>query len=56
LRDAIKKAAHSEQFKTSLANAGQELDYLDGPDFQKFWDIDGKRTDDAVNSIGRVQG
>jgi tripartite-type tricarboxylate transporter receptor subunit TctC len=56
LRDAIKNAAHSDQFKTSLANAGQELDYLDGPDFQKFWDIDGKRTDDAVNSIGRVQG
>ncbi len=56
LRDAIKKAAHSDQFKTSLNNAGQELAYLDGPDFQKFWDIDGKRTDDAVNSIGRVQG
>jgi tripartite-type tricarboxylate transporter receptor subunit TctC len=56
LRDAIKKAAHSDQFKTSLANAGQELAYLDGPDFQKFWDVDGKRTDDAVNSIGRVQG
>jgi tripartite-type tricarboxylate transporter receptor subunit TctC len=56
LRDAIKKAAHSDQFKTSLANAGQELAYLDGPDFQKFWDIDGKRTDDAVNAIGKVQG
>jgi tripartite-type tricarboxylate transporter receptor subunit TctC len=56
LRDAIKKAAHSDQFRTSLANAGQELAYLDGPDFQKFWDVDGKRTDDAVISIGRVQG
>jgi tripartite-type tricarboxylate transporter receptor subunit TctC len=53
LRGAIGKAAHSEQFKTALANAGQELDYLDGPDFQKFWDIDGKRTDEAVISIGR---
>jgi tripartite-type tricarboxylate transporter receptor subunit TctC len=56
LRDAIKKAAHSDQFKTALANTGQELAYLDGPDFQKFWDIDGKRTDDAVLVIGRVQG
>ena len=53
LRDAIGKAVQSDQFKTALANAGQELDYLDGPDFQKFWDIDGKRTDDAVISIGR---
>ena len=56
LRDAIKKAAHSDQFKTALKNAGQELAYLDGPDFQKFWDIDGKRTDEAVLTIGRVQG
>jgi hypothetical protein len=36
-----------------LNNAGQELAYLDGPDFQKFWDIDGKRTDEAVISIGK---
>ena len=53
LRGAIKQAAHSEAFLTVLSNAGQELAYLDGPDFQKFWDIDGKRTDEAVISIGR---
>jgi tripartite-type tricarboxylate transporter receptor subunit TctC len=53
LRDAIGKAAQSEQFTAALANAGQELAYLDGPDFQKFWDIDGKRTDEAVIAIGR---
>jgi tripartite-type tricarboxylate transporter receptor subunit TctC len=53
LRAAIGKAVHSDQFKATLANVGQELDYLDGPDFQKFWDIDGKRTDEAVISIGR---
>jgi tripartite-type tricarboxylate transporter receptor subunit TctC len=53
LRAAIGKAAHSDQFKAALANAGQELAYLDGPDFQKFWDIDGKRTDEAVISIGK---
>jgi len=53
LRATIDQAAHSEQFKSTLTNAGQELDYLDGPDFQKFWDVDGKRTDEAVISIGR---
>ena len=31
---------------------GQELDYLDGPDFQRFWDTDGERTDAAVKAIG----
>ncbi len=53
LRTAIGKAVQSDQFKATLVNVGQELDYLDGPDFQKFWDIDGKRTDEAVISIGR---
>src|SRR5882762_2860252 len=53
LRAAIKQAAHSEAFTTVLTNAGQELAYLDGPDFQKFWDEDGKRTDEAVISIGK---
>jgi len=53
LRAAIDKAAHSSEYTTALANAGQELAYLDGPDFQKFWDIDGQRTDEAVISIGR---
>src|SRR5262245_56350499 len=53
LRTAIGKAVQSDAFKTALANAGQELAYLDGPEFQKFWDIDGKRTDEAVISIGR---
>jgi tripartite-type tricarboxylate transporter receptor subunit TctC len=53
LRQAIDKSVHTEQFKTALTNAGQELAYLDGPDFQKFWDADGKKTDEAVISIGK---
>jgi tripartite-type tricarboxylate transporter receptor subunit TctC len=53
LRGAIAQAVLSDQFKTALANAGQEPAYLDGPEFQKFWDIDGKRTDEAVIAIGR---
>src|SRR6478609_1132669 len=53
LRAAIGKAIESDQFKTTLVNIGQDLAYLDGPDFQKFWDIDGKRTDEAVIAIGR---
>ena len=54
LRTAIDKAVHSEPFLTTLINnAGQDLAYLDGPDFQKFWDVDGKRTDEAVILIGR---
>ena len=53
LRAAIGKATQSDLFQAALANAGQELAYMDGPDFQRFWDLDGKRTDEAVNMIGR---
>ena len=56
LRAAIDKAAHSPAFMSAMSNLGQELAYLDGPDFQKFWEIDGKRVDEAVKGIGRVQG
>jgi len=56
LRDVLNKAAHADQFKTAIDNLGQELAYLDPPDFGKFWDADAKRTEDAVRQIGRVQG
>src|SRR6476646_7256893 len=54
LRAAINMAAHSALFTTAIGNLGQELAYLDGPDFQKFWDVEGKRVDEAVKAIGRV--
>jgi len=53
LRATIGKAVQSNEFQTALTNVGLELAYLDGPDFQKFWDVDGKRTDEAVIAIGR---
>jgi len=56
LRDAINQAAHTPAYLTAMTNLGQELAYLDGPEFQKFWDVDGKRIDEAVKAIGRVQG
>ncbi len=54
LRDAFNKAAHTDQFKSALTNLGQELDYLDQPDFAKFWDADAKRIEAAVQAIGKV--
>lgn len=56
LRDNFNKAAQTEQFKNALTNLGQELDYLDQPEFAKFWDADAKRIEDAIHTIGRVQG
>jgi tripartite-type tricarboxylate transporter receptor subunit TctC len=56
LRTAVEAAAHSERFQTALANLGQELAYLDQPDFAKFWAADARRMEDAIRQIGRVQG
>jgi tripartite-type tricarboxylate transporter receptor subunit TctC len=54
LRHAIDQAAHSKSFSAALAQLGQELDYLDGPDFARFWDRDAARIEAAIKSIGRV--
>lgn len=53
LDTGINKAAHSDQFKSAITNLGQDLAYLNASDFAKFWDVDAKRVDDAVRSIGR---
>ena len=56
LREALNKAAHSKQFVDTITNLGQELAYMDQPEFAAFWAVDAKRQEDAINSIGRVQG
>ena len=56
LRTNVAKAAATEQFKTAMANLGQDVDYLDAPEFAKFWDADAARIEAAVKDIGRVQG
>ncbi len=56
LRDGLNKAAHSKQFLDTLDNLGQELAYMDQPEFTTFWAADAKRQEDAINAIGRVQG
>jgi tripartite-type tricarboxylate transporter receptor subunit TctC len=56
LRDGLDKAAHSKEFLDTMDNLGQELAYMDQPEFAKFWAADAKRQEDAINSIGRVQG
>jgi len=56
LRDGLNKAVHSKQFLDSLDNLGQELAYMDQPEFATFWSADAKRQEDAINAIGRVQG
>ncbi len=53
-RDASKKAVADENFKKAIANLGQDVAFMDQPEFRTFWDADAKRVEDAVRSIGRV--
>jgi tripartite-type tricarboxylate transporter receptor subunit TctC len=56
LRNVFKQAAATDQFKTAMTNLGQDVEYMDQPEFTKFWDADAARIEDAVREIGRVQG
>ncbi len=56
LRDTFNKAAHTDQFKTAIANLGQDLGYMDQPEFAKFWDADAARIEAAIHTIGKVEG
>lgn len=56
LSGAIDKAGASPQFTAAIANLGLESTYLSAAEFTKFWEEDSKRSDAAVNQIGKVQG
>jgi tripartite-type tricarboxylate transporter receptor subunit TctC len=56
IRDFTRAAAMTPKFKELMANIGQDVDYLDQAEFKAFWDADAKRVEDAVRSIGRVDG
>jgi tripartite-type tricarboxylate transporter receptor subunit TctC len=56
LRKVLKQAAAADQFKGAMANLGQEVEYLDQPEFAAFWNADAARIEDAVRDIGKVQG
>ena len=55
LRKAINEAAHSTQYTNTLANMGLDLDYLDAPEFAKFWANDANSVVAAIKTIGKVK-
>lgn len=56
LRDSFNKAAHADQFKAAIANLGQDLAYMDQPEFAQFWNADAERIEAAIRAIGKVEG
>lgn len=55
LRDGIRKAVASNEFKTAMAKVQTPIAYLDAPEFQKFMEKDARMLNDAIKLIGRIE-
>jgi tripartite-type tricarboxylate transporter receptor subunit TctC len=54
IREAVKQAANSPQFKGAMDRVSTPVNYLDAPEFQQYWDRDAKRLEAALHKIGKV--
>ena len=55
LREATKKAVEDADFKTAMARVNSPIQYLDAPEFAKYWAADAKRLAEVVRVIGKVE-
>jgi len=55
LRSAAKQAVEDPEFKAIMAKIETPINYLDAPEFQKFWDKDASMLAAAVKRVGKVE-
>jgi len=55
LRDAVRQAVHDPDFTTAMAKVETPVNYLDAPEFRKFWDADAQKLAEAVKRIKPVE-
>jgi tripartite-type tricarboxylate transporter receptor subunit TctC len=55
LREAVKEAANSDEFRSAMDKVQTPVAYLDAPEFQKYWDQDAARLKSALEKIGKVE-
>ncbi len=55
LRDAVRKAVEDADFKATMQKIDSPIQYLDAPEFAKYWATDAKRLAEAVKAVGRVE-
>ena len=54
LRDTVRKSVEDSDFKTAMARVNSPINYMDAPDFAKYWDADAKRLAAVVKVVGKV--
>ncbi len=55
LRDAVRQAAQDPEFRGAMDKVSTPVNYLDAPEFRKYWDRDAARLKIALEKIGRVE-
>ncbi len=55
VRQAVREAANSPEFKGAMDKVSTPVNYLDAPEFQKYWERDAKRLEAALHKIGKVE-
>jgi tripartite-type tricarboxylate transporter receptor subunit TctC len=55
LRDAVRQAANSHDFRSAMEKVQTPVSYLDAPEFRKYWDRDAARLKVALEKIGKVE-
>ena len=55
VRESVRQAVNTPEFKTAMEKLETPIAYLDAPEFQKFWDKDAKMLADAIKRVGKVE-
>ena len=55
LREAVRDAANSAEFRGVMDKVSTPVSYLDAPEFKKYWDADAARLKGALEKIGKVE-
>lgn len=53
LRDAVRKAVADPDFKAAMDKVNSPIQYMDAPEFRKYWEADARRLAAAVKAIGK---
>lgn len=54
LRDAVRKVVDDADFKSTMAKVNSPIQYMDAPEFGKYWEADAKRLAALVKIVGKV--
>jgi tripartite-type tricarboxylate transporter receptor subunit TctC len=55
LREAVKEAANSSEFRAAMDKVQTPVSYLDAPEFANYWERDAARLKVALEKIGKVE-